>query len=113
MKVKLNVTAHDIAKGPDEVIDLPGIRATNRVSDTDAVHTDLVDNLVDSENVDEIGTEGVFCGETNLETFGLDEVDDFKSRLGDVRHVLTVRVFAEEGRSAHEDVNAVDSWNSN
>ena len=113
MKVKLDVTAYDIAKSPDKIIDLAGIRATNGVSDANTVHTDLVDGLVDSEDIDEVGTEGVFRGETNLETFGLDEVDDFKSSLGDVGHILAMRVFSEEGRSTHKNVDAVDAWNSN
>lgn len=49
-----NVTADDTAQRPDEFIDLAGIRASDRIGDTDAVNTDLIYGLVDREEVDEV-----------------------------------------------------------
>lgn len=45
------------------VVDLAGRSATDGVSDTDTVDTNLVDSAVQGEEVDEIGSEGVLGGD--------------------------------------------------
>lgn len=81
VEVGLDVAADNTTEGPNEVVDLAGSGATDSVSDTDAVHANLVDGAVDGEKIDEVGAERVLRGETDLKTLGLDEVDDLDSSL--------------------------------
>ncbi len=43
-------------------------------------------------------------------TLALDKVDDLDGSLGDVGHILAMRELAEEGRSADDDIDTVDTW---
>lgn len=80
--------------------------------------TDLVDGRIDGQKVDEVcdkivnkssifidnrkvrltGAEGIFTGKSDFNALGLDKVDDFNGSVGDVGHVLAVRVFAETSK---------------
>ncbi len=60
VEMTLNITADNTSQGPDEVINLPRVSTPNGVSDTDTVETDLVYGSVDGEEVDKLGSEGVF-----------------------------------------------------
>ena len=59
MQVDLDIAADDAAERADEVVHLSWVRAPNGVRNTDTVDADLVDGLVDREEVDEVGAEGV------------------------------------------------------
>ena len=54
MQVDLNVALDDTTESADEVVDLAGVGAADGVSNTDTVHTNLVDSLVDGEEIDEV-----------------------------------------------------------
>lgn len=95
VEMGFDVAVDDTAKDTDEFVDLAGRRAADGVSDTDTVDADLVDSGVNGEEIDEVGAEGVFAGEADLDTLGLDEFDDFDGGVLDVGHILAVRVFAE------------------
>lgn len=79
--VSLNVAADNASERADEVVDLSGAGATDGVGNTDSVDADLVDGAVDGKQIDEVGTEGVLRGETDLETLGLDELDNLNGSL--------------------------------
>ena len=66
VQVDLNIALDDATKGADEVVDLAGVGAADGVSNTDTVHTNAVDRLVNREQVDEVGTERIFRREPNL-----------------------------------------------
>lgn len=51
------------------------------VSNSNTVHANLVDGTVDREKIDEVGTERVLAGESDLETLGLDELDNLDRSL--------------------------------
>ena len=68
MQMDLDITAHNPAECTDEIVNLARVGAANRVGDTDTVHANLVDSLVNRQEIDEIGTEGVFRRETNFDT---------------------------------------------
>jgi hypothetical protein len=59
VEMSFNVTANDSAKSSDKVVDLPGAGATNGISNTNAVHTNLVHSAVYGEQIDEIGPERI------------------------------------------------------
>ena len=61
MKVNFNVAADNTTQGSDEIVHLAWVGAADGVSNADAVDADLVDGLVDGEEIDEVGTEGIFC----------------------------------------------------
>jgi hypothetical protein len=107
VQVNLNVTADDATKGAHEVVDLARVRATDGVGDADAIDAYFVHGLINGEEVDEIGPEGVFGREADLDALGFDKVDDLDRGFGDISHILAVREFAEEGRGANDDVHAV------
>ena len=109
VEVTFDIARNDTTKSPDEFVNLTRVGATDGISDTDTVYTDLVDSTVDGEEVDEVGSERVFRGETNFDTLGLDEFDNFDSRLDNVSNVLSVRVLAEERRSSDNDIYTVDT----
>jgi hypothetical protein len=69
---------------------LSGVRAPYGIRNSDAVDTDLVNGLVDRKEIYEIRTEAVLGRETDFNTLGLDEGDDFNGSLGDVIHVLAM-----------------------
>lgn len=69
MEVDLDVARDDTAESADEVVDLAGVRAADGVRNTDTVNTNAVDRLVDGEEVDKVGPEGVFGGEPNLDAY--------------------------------------------
>ena len=96
MEMNLNVTTNYASECSDEFINLSGVRTTDRIGDSDTIHANLVDGLVDGEEVDEIGAEGILGGEADFDTLGLDEVDDLDGRLGDICHILSMREFAQE-----------------
>lgn len=85
VEVGLDVAADDAAKSADEVIDLSGscaagvvsvkevdearktaLNLPNGVSNTNSVHTDLVDGAVDGEEVHKVTAERVLGGEADL-----------------------------------------------
>jgi len=68
-----------------------------------------IDGLVEREQINEIGTEGVFGGETDFESLGFDKLDDFDSRLRDVCHVLSVGMFSEKARRPDNHIKAVNT----
>ena len=47
MQMNLNITAHNSAECTDEIINLARVGTANCIGDTDTVHADLVDGLVD------------------------------------------------------------------
>lgn len=47
------------------------------VCNTDSVDANLVDGGVEAEKIDKVGSERVFGRESDLETLGLDELNDF------------------------------------
>jgi hypothetical protein len=68
------------------------------------VNTDLVDSLVDAEEIDKVGSEGVLAGKSDLDTLGLDELDHLNGGLVDVGHVLAVGVLPQERRGSNNDI---------
>lgn len=76
VEVGLDITADDTTKSTDEIVNLTGVGATNSVGNTDAVDADLVDGPVDGQQVDKLGAERVFRREADLNTLGLDELND-------------------------------------
>jgi hypothetical protein len=60
------------------------------------VDTNLVDSLVDAEEIDKIGSEGILTRKPNLNTLGLDKLNNLNGGLVDVSHVLAMRVLPEE-----------------
>ena len=109
VQVDLDVAGDDATKGADEVIDLSRRRAADCVSDADPVDADAVDGLVEGEEVDNVGAEGVFGGEADFDALRLDKLDDFDGGVLDIGHVFAVGVLAEEGGGADDDVDAVHS----
>lgn len=79
------------------------------VGDTNTLDTDLVDGGVDGEQVNQVGTEGVLAGETDLNALGLDEFDNFNGGVLNVGHVLAVRVLTEVGRGTNDDITVTKS----
>ena len=109
MQVDLDIAAHNAAKRADKIVDLTRVRASDGISDTNAVNADLVDGLVDREQVDEVGAEGVLGGEADFDALGLDELNDLDGGFGDVGHVLAVREFAKERGCPDNDVNTINA----
>ena len=109
VEVGLNIARNDTSEGSDEVVHLSWRSASDSISNTHSIYTDLVDSSVDTQKVDQIGSEGVLGGESNLNPMRLDVLNNFHSSLGNVVHILTMRVLTEEGRGANDDVNAIDT----
>jgi hypothetical protein len=107
MQVYFNVAGDHTAEGAYKLVNLARVRATDGVGDANAVDANLIDGLVDGEEVDEIGAEGILGREADLDALGLDKIDDLDRALGDVGHVLAVRKFTEEGGRADDDVHAI------
>lgn len=95
---------HNATKSPYEVVYLTGGGTANRVGNANTVNTGLVNRLVEIQKINEVTSEGILGTEPDLEALGLDELDDFKSRLDDVLHVLAVGVLAEEAGSSNNQV---------
>jgi hypothetical protein len=77
VEVRLDIAADDTPQRPHQVVHLTRVRATDSVGDTNSVDANLVDSAVDREEVGELGAERVLGRETDLDTLGLDELDDF------------------------------------
>jgi hypothetical protein len=109
VEVSLNVTRDDTTESADEVVDLARRSTTNGIGDTNTVDTNLVDSAVDGQQIDQVRAERVLRRETNLLALALDELDDFKSSVLDVCHVLAVAVLAEVARGSNDDVESIDT----
>jgi hypothetical protein len=109
VEMTLDVTADDASEGPDEIVDLSRVGTSDGIGYTDTVETDLVDRSVDAQQVDQVGSEGIFGRESDLNVLGLDVFNDFDGLLGDPGHVLSVRVFSEERRGTDDDVDTVNT----
>lgn len=94
--MNFNVASNYSSEGPDEVIYLSGVGASDGIGNADTVYTNLVNRLVDREQVDEVRSERVLRREANFNPLGLDKVDHLDRSLGDVRHILSVRELAQE-----------------
>jgi hypothetical protein len=112
VQMDLNVTTDDTPKRPYKLVDLTRVGAPDSVGDSHTVDTDLVDGLVNREQVDQVRTERIFRRESDLDSLGLDEVDDFNGRFGDILHILSVREFTKEGRRSDDDVNAINTYHT-
>ena len=107
MEMDFDVAGHNASEGADEVVDLSGRGTADCVSNAYSVDSDPVNGLVEGEEVNDVGAERVFGGETDLDALGLDELDDFDGGILDVGHVFAMRVFAKEGGGADNDIDAV------
>jgi len=110
VEVAFDIARYDTSKSSNEFVNLTRVGTTDGIGDTDTVDTDLVDGTVDREEVDEVGSERVLGRETNFNSLGLDEFDDFDSGLDDVGDVLSVGVLAEEGRGTDNDIDTIDTF---
>lgn len=81
----------------------------NGVSNTDSVHTDLVDGAVDGEEVDKVAAERVLGGETDLLALRLDVLDNLDSGVLDVCDVLAVAVLHQVAAGADNDIDTVNT----
>lgn len=104
VEVSLDIAADNTTKGSDQVINLSWRGAAHSVGNTDPVNTDLINGGVDGEEIDQVGSERVFAGKSDLNVVRLDVVDDFNSGVGDIGHILSVGVFHQVGRSTNDDV---------
>jgi len=77
MEMRLDITAHNPSQRPDQIINLSRIRTADRIGHTNSVDAYLIDRTVDGEKVDEFGSERIFGGETDFDSFGFDELNDF------------------------------------
>lgn len=109
MEVRLNVARDNAPQSPNQVVHLSRRSATNGISNTHAVDTDLVHRAVQRQEVDQIRPERVFRREADLQTLGLDELDDLEGGLDDVVHILAMAVFPQVLGSADDDVEAVNT----
>ena len=109
MQMDLDVTAYDTSEGPHEIVNLTRIGASHSVRNSHSVDTDLVNSLVNREQVDQVRTERIFRRESNLDSLGLDEVDNFDGRFGDISHILAVREFTEERGRPDDDINTINT----
>ena len=105
--MNLDVTAHDASERPHQVVHLPGVRTSDGISNTDTIHANFVYSLVDAEEVDEVGSEGILRRKANFDAPGLDKVDYFDGGLGDISHILSMRKFPQERGGANDDVYSV------
>ena len=71
VEMSLDITADDPSQCPDQVVHLSRVRTSHRIRNADSVDADLVDGLVDREQIDEIGPEGVLRREADLDAFAL------------------------------------------
>lgn len=69
MQMNLNITLDNSTERTDKIINLTRVRTTNSVSDTDTVHANLVDSLVDGKKIDKVRTERVFGRESDFDTY--------------------------------------------
>lgn len=110
VEMYFNVTTNDTAKRAYKLVHLTWVRTADGIRNTDTVNANLVDGLVDAEEIDEVGAEGILCREADFDTLGLDEVDNLDRGLGDVSHILAMRKFTQEGRCANDNVDAIDTY---
>lgn len=104
VEVSLDVTADNTAQDTDELVDLAGRGTANGVGNTNTVNADLVDGGVDGQKVDQVGTEGVLTGETDLNALGLDELDNFNGGVLDIGHILAVGVLTEVRGGTNDNI---------
>lgn len=76
---------------PHQVVDLSWGSAPHCIRNSNAVHANLVNGTVDREKIDEVGTERVLAGKPNLETLGLDELNDLDGSLFGRQHGVRYR----------------------
>ena len=107
VEVGFDVTAHNTAEGPDQVVDLSWAGASNSIRDTDAVDADLVNCAIDRQQVDQVGSERIFRRESNLLALALDELNNLNGSVLDIGHILAVRVLPEVARGSDDDIEAV------
>ena len=110
MQVDLDITTDNTPERPHKLVDLTRVGAPHSVSDSNSVDTNLVNSLVNREQVDQVRTERIFRRESNLDSLGLDKVDNFDGRFGDIGHVLSVREFTQEGGCSDDDVDTIDTY---
>lgn len=60
MEMRLNIAPHNPPQGPHKIINLPRVGTSHSISHAHPIHTDLVDGLVDTEQIDKVGSEGIF-----------------------------------------------------
>lgn len=104
VEVSLNITTDNSSQDTNQLVDLARRGTADSVSNTNTVDTNLVDGGVDGQEINQVGTERVLTGETDLNALGLDKLDDFDGGVLDVGHVLAVRVLTEVGRSTNDNV---------
>lgn len=66
MEMRLDIRADDATERPDKLVHLAGRGNTDGIRDTNAVHANPVDGLVEGQQVDKVGAEGVLGGEADL-----------------------------------------------
>lgn len=112
VQVNLDVTSNDSSQCPDQLVDLSGVGAADRVSDADSVNANLINGLINGKEVHEVRSERILRGESDFNALGLDELDNLDGSLGDVGHILSVRKFSQERGRANNDVDTVDTCNA-
>lgn len=109
VEMALNVTRDDGLEGSDKLVDLSGVGTSDGIGNTDSVDTNLVDGSVNVEEIDQVGSERVLRGESDLDTVALDKLDDLDGGLCNVVHVLTVGVLSQELGGTNDDIDTVNT----
>ncbi|KAH3671919.1 hypothetical protein OGAPHI_000105 [Ogataea philodendri] len=109
VEMALDVARNNALQRLDKLVHLSWVGASNSVGNTNSVHTNLVDGLINIEQVHDVGSERVLGRESDLDTFGLDKLNHLHRRFGDVRHVLTVRVLSQELRSSNNNIDTINT----
>lgn len=109
VEMALNVARDNGLEGSDKLVDLSGVGASNSVSNTDSVDTNLVDSSVDVEEIDQVGSERILGGESDLNAVALDKLNDLDSGLCNVVHVLAVGVLSQELGGTNDDIDTIDT----
>jgi len=110
MKMDLNITANNPTESADQVVNLSRVGTSDGISYAYAIDTNLVHRLVNRQQVHKVGTETIFWGETNFNSFGLDKVDDFYGGFGDVCHILSMGEFSEERGCSNNNVDTINTF---
>jgi hypothetical protein len=110
VQVDLNVTTDNTPERPNKFVNLTRVSTSDCIGDSHPIYANLIHGLVNREQVDQVRTERIFRRESDFDSLGLDEVDNFDGRFGDIIHVLSVREFTEEGRRSDDDVDTINTY---
>jgi len=80
-----------------------------RIRNSNPIHTHFIDSTINREEINQVGSERILRRKSHFNPFAFDKLNHFNRSFVNVIHIFPVGMFSQEGRSANDNIDAVNT----